>query len=160
MRICLVSFQVSGRTTDLFITLRSGILLSFALLPYIVFGEFDHGRKFYQAIVALIVWLIMTLTLICLFYRPEPIYVKGASVFTCIPPLGDTESMFCLSYFRGLILILGFCKAHTHEPVRWGEFWETHNKSTCQAPWPWSLHSINILRLFSTFTSHFRCAFR
>ena len=93
MRICLVLFQVSGLTTDLAL-IRLGILLSFALLPYIVFGEFDHGRKFYQAIVALIVWLIMTLTLICLFYRPEPIYIKGASVFTCIPPLGDTESMF------------------------------------------------------------------
>lgn len=70
----------------------SGILLSFALLPYIVFGEFDHGRKFYQAIIALFVWLVMTLTLIILFYRPEPIYIENASVFTCIPPLGDTES--------------------------------------------------------------------
>ena len=77
-----------------------GILLSFALLPYIVFGEFDHGRKFYQAIVALVLWLIMTLTLIILFYRPEPIYVKGASVFTCIPPLGDSESKFCFGTVR------------------------------------------------------------
>ena len=57
-----------------------------------MFGEFDHGRKFYQAIGAILVWLIMAVTLIVIFYSPNPKYVKGASMFTCFP-LGEKEGM-------------------------------------------------------------------
>ena len=68
--------------------------MSFALLPYIVFGEFDHGRKFYQAILAILIWLALFITLIVLFYSPDPLYLEGAHVFTCIPPLGETDSEY------------------------------------------------------------------
>ena len=73
----------------LYITL--GILLSFALLPYIVFGEFDHGRKFYQAIFAIMIWLALMITLIVLFYNPNPLYLEWAHRFTCVPPIGEAE---------------------------------------------------------------------
>ena len=68
-----------------------GILLSFALLPYIVFGEFDHGRKFYQAIFAIMIWLALMITLIVLFYNPNPLYLEWAHRFTCVPPIGEAE---------------------------------------------------------------------
>ena len=71
--------------------MNSGILLSFALLPYIVFGEFDHGRKFYQAIFAIMIWLALMITLIVLFYNPNPLYLEWAHRFTCVPPIGEAE---------------------------------------------------------------------
>ena len=79
---------------------NSGILLSFALLPYIVFGEFDHGRKFYQAIFAIMIWLALMITLIVLFYNPNPLYLEWAHRFTCVPPIGEAEgkARYCPKY--------------------------------------------------------------
>ena len=84
----LVPLKIHGNSCK---NINSGILLSFALLPYIVFGEFDHGRKFYQAIFAIMIWLALMITLIVLFYNPNPLYLEWAHRFTCVPPIGEAE---------------------------------------------------------------------
>ena len=86
LKMCI--FAIFSSTT---VKYNLGILLSFALLPYIVFGEFDHGRKFYQAIFAIMIWLALMITLIVLFYNPNPLYLEWAHRFTCVPPIGEAE---------------------------------------------------------------------
>ena len=41
----------------------------------------------------------MAVTLIVIFYSPNPKYVKGASMFTCFP-LGENEGQTVLGYHR------------------------------------------------------------
>ena len=86
----------------------SGILLSFALLPYIVFGtfftnflflklfsgKFDQGRKMFQALASIAAWLALTVVLLILFYYSD-IDVENASMLTCISLVGDQADETC-----------------------------------------------------------------
>ncbi|XP_014669279.1 PREDICTED: inactive rhomboid protein 2-like isoform X2 [Priapulus caudatus] len=71
-----------------------GLLLSFALLPYVTFGEFDRRRKIATVVVSLLLALGLLAALIVLFYV-VPIYdCKGCEYLNCIP-WTDT---FCKNY--------------------------------------------------------------
>ncbi|CAG5114017.1 Oidioi.mRNA.OKI2018_I69.chr2.g8101.t1.cds [Oikopleura dioica] len=97
----------------------SGILLSFALLPYIVFGKFDQGRKMFQALTSIAAWLAMTVVLLIVFYYSD-FEVENASLLTCISLVGDQQDETSIN----------FCKEHLNKPVRYDEFWEVHDEQT------------------------------
>ena len=37
------------------------------------------------------IWLALMITLIVLFYNPNPLYLEWAHRFTCVPPIGEAE---------------------------------------------------------------------
>ena len=62
-----------------------GFLLSFALLPYVTFGEFDRKRKLIAVVVSLVT-VVGLLTLLFILFYVAPIYdCTYCSYFNCIP---------------------------------------------------------------------------
>lgn len=71
----------------------SGLLLSFAFLPYVTFGIFDKYRKRVLIILSLLVYVGLFSSLIVWFYI-YPINWKWLEYLTCIP----FTSKFCERY--------------------------------------------------------------
>ncbi|GCC16610.1 hypothetical protein chiPu_0021410 [Chiloscyllium punctatum] len=71
----------------------SGLLLSFAFLPYITFGQSDKYRKIIMIIVSLLVFVGLAASLVIWFYV-YPINCHWCEYLTCIP----FTSNFCEKY--------------------------------------------------------------
>lgn len=71
-----------------------GLFLSFGLLPYVTFGEFDQKRKLVTVVTSLLLAFGLFITLVILFYV-TPIYdCSWCTYFNCIP----WSSSFCNNY--------------------------------------------------------------
>uniref|UniRef100_UPI00358F5F44 inactive rhomboid protein 1-like isoform X1 n=2 Tax=Myxine glutinosa TaxID=7769 RepID=UPI00358F5F44 len=62
----------------------SGLLLSFAMLPYVAFGRFDRYKKRFQIIVTLLIFGALLAGLIILFYI-RPMRCNWCEYLTCLP---------------------------------------------------------------------------
>uniref|UniRef100_A0A8C4WSV5 Inactive rhomboid protein n=1 Tax=Eptatretus burgeri TaxID=7764 RepID=A0A8C4WSV5_EPTBU len=62
----------------------SGLLMSFAVLPYVAFGRFDRYKKRFQIIVTLLIFGALLAGLIILFYI-RPMRCNWCEYFTCLP---------------------------------------------------------------------------
>uniref|UniRef100_A0A3P9L914 Inactive rhomboid protein n=1 Tax=Oryzias latipes TaxID=8090 RepID=A0A3P9L914_ORYLA len=71
----------------------SGLLLSFAFLPYIIFGTFDKYRKRIMIVISMLVYVGLFASLIIWFYI-YPINLNWLEYLTCLP----LTSKFCEKY--------------------------------------------------------------
>lgn len=71
-----------------------GLLLAFALLPYLKFGKFDKRRKLITVIVSLLLAISIFVVLIVLFYVTPFYECDNCHYFNCIP---FTEN-FCTNH--------------------------------------------------------------
>jgi len=77
-----------------------GFLLSMIFLPYITFGLWDKRRKQIQIIVAVVLFIFISVLGFVLFYEIQTVSSSGITYFNCIP---ITDS-FCNNFHQGQYL--------------------------------------------------------